>query len=68
MVDILALALGLFIYIKPERVIEFQRQFYRSINWNMEPISMAKEISNTRLMGLFLMFVVMWCAIYFFTR
>jgi len=36
----------------PARVIAFQQKFYSWINWRMEPISMSKEIRNTRLMGL----------------
>ena len=36
----------------PQRVIAFQQAFYLRINWRMEPVSMAKEIRNTRLMGL----------------
>ena len=36
----------------PERVIAFQQAFYLRINWRMEPVSMAKEIRNTRWMGL----------------
>ncbi len=36
----------------PRKVIVFQQRFYSRINWRMEPISMSKEIRNTRLMGL----------------
>ena len=36
----------------PQKVIAFQQRFYSWINWRMEPISMCKEIRNTRLMGL----------------
>ncbi len=36
----------------PRKVIAFQQRFYSWINWRMEPISMSKEIRNTRLMGL----------------
>jgi len=45
---------GLFIFFNPALVIEIQRKFYEKINWRIEPISMKKEIRNTRIMGLFL--------------
>ncbi len=35
----------------PGKVIAFQQKFYARINWRMEPISMSKEVRNTRLMG-----------------
>jgi hypothetical protein len=37
-------------------MIEIQRKFYEKINWKVEPVSMEKEIRNTRIMGLFLVF------------
>ncbi len=45
---------GLFLALKPRQAIELQKKFYTKINWNIEPISLGKEIRNTRLMGLFL--------------
>lgn len=45
------LAVGFFLLLRPELVIEMQRRFYALINWRMEPISMEKEIRNTRIMG-----------------
>ncbi|MDD5253071.1 MAG: hypothetical protein WC416_03610 [Candidatus Omnitrophota bacterium] len=41
-------------FFKPGAVIEFQRKFYEKINWRIEPISMPREVRNTKLMGLFL--------------
>ncbi len=49
---------GLFVFLKPIQMIEFQKAFYRCINWKMEPIDMAKEIRHTKWMGLFLMVFV----------
>lgn len=49
--SIICLFIGLFLLIKPESAIEIQRKFYEKINWKIEPISMAKEIRNTKLMG-----------------
>ena len=42
---------GLFMFMRPEAAIELQRRFYARINWRMEPISMSKELRNTRIMG-----------------
>ncbi|MDD5135978.1 MAG: hypothetical protein PHX20_05880 [Candidatus Omnitrophica bacterium] len=36
---------------KPQKAIKIQIAFYRFINWKMEPVSMEKEIRNTRMMG-----------------
>jgi hypothetical protein len=37
---------------KPRKVIDTQIALYRPFNWKIEPISMEKEIRNTRIMGL----------------
>ncbi len=57
-----AVILGAFIYVRPLTVIELQKQFYRLINWRIEPISMEKEIRNTKYMGIFLLIaiVIIW--------
>lgn len=49
-----SIVMGLFLFLKPSMVIELQKKFYEKINWRIEPISMQKEIRNTRIMGLFL--------------
>ena len=49
-----SMILGLFVFFKPEMTIEIQRKFYEKINWRIEPISMPKEIRNTKIMGMFL--------------
>jgi len=51
---ILSLGLGLFIFFKPALAIEIQKRFYALINWRIEPISMPKELRNTKIMGIFL--------------
>ena len=43
---------------KPQLAIEIQQRFYAKINWKIEPISMEKEIRNTRIMGGFLIVVL----------
>jgi hypothetical protein len=46
---------GAFCFKYPQRAIAFQQYFYSKINWRIEPISVAKEIKNTRVMGIFLL-------------
>jgi hypothetical protein len=41
-------------FLKPDLAIEMQRKFYATINWRIEPISMQKELRNTKIMGIFL--------------
>jgi len=43
--------IGSFLVIKPLLAIEFQKRFYALINWRIEPISLEKEVRNTRIMG-----------------
>jgi len=49
-----ALGYGIMLFVRPVLVIGLQQKFYEKINWRMEPISMQKEIRNTRIMGVFL--------------
>jgi len=58
--------LGVFLYTAPSMAIELQKKFYRSLNWNIEPISMEKEIKNTKRMGSFLVIFVAICCVYYF--
>ena len=64
----LAFGFGLFIYFDPQRTFEIQKRFYRMINWHIEPISLQKEIRNTKFMGLFLIFFVIIAVFYFFYK
>ena len=43
--------LGAYIFLRPRKVIDFQIRFYKLINWQVTPISMEKEIRNTKIMG-----------------
>ena len=61
------LTVGLSLIIKPEVAIEIQRRFYAKINWNIEPISMEKEVRNTRIMGWFLIALVLATLIFILT-
>ena len=65
---LIALLLGGYIYTHPQAIIEIQKQFYALINWRMEPISMSKEIRNTKLMGAFLIIFVLISCIYYWLR
>jgi len=57
LVSVVGITIGLFVFFKPESTIEIQRKFYEKINWRIEPISMQKEIRNTKIMGMFLVAV-----------
>lgn len=48
-----ALIFGLFLFVSPLKAFDIQRRFYTLINWRIEPISVEKEIRNTRWMGIF---------------
>ncbi len=56
--------IGLFLCFNSGLAIEIQRRFYERINWRIEPISMQKEIQNTRIMGLFLITATLSIIIY----
>ena len=55
LLSVLSAGAGLFIFFKPDLAIEIQKRFYAKINWRIEPISMPKELRNTRIMGIFLL-------------
>jgi len=56
-VSTVAILFGALIAWKPRKVIDLQTALYRPFNWKLEPISMKKEIRNTRLMGLTLVII-----------
>ena len=52
----------------PDLAIKIQKKFYELINWHITPISMRKEIRNTRILGgslLFISFILMVCLVLF---
>lgn len=57
LISVVGIIIGLFVFFKPGLTIEIQRKFYEKINWRIEPISMQKEIRNTKIMGIFLVVV-----------
>ena len=65
--SLIGLGSGAFMVINPCLSIEIQRRFYCLINWKIEPISLAKEIRNTRAMGWFLIILsIITIALVFF--
>jgi len=63
-----ALLFGHFVYTNPEKIIDIHKKFYRLINWRMEPISIPKEIRNTKRMGLFLILFTLISCIYYWLQ
>jgi len=51
-IAVIAIAFGGLVAWKPKKIIDIQIALYRPFNWKIEPISMEKEIRNTRIMGL----------------
>jgi len=51
-IAVIAIAFGSLLAWKPKKIIDMQIALYRRLNWKIEPISMKKEIRNTRIMGL----------------
>lgn len=56
--SVIAFFMGMLIFLRPRETIEMQIHFYRLINWRLEPVSWGLELRNTRLMGVFLMLIV----------
>jgi len=51
LIAIFALANGIVCLRNPQAAIHIQQRFYAKINWKLEPIDLAKELRNTRIMG-----------------
>ena len=68
-VAVFSFGFAFFIIKNPKKIFEIQKKFYALINWRIEPISLEKEIRNTKLMGLFLfLFTLIICIYYFFSK
>ena len=63
-----SLVIGLWMFLKPALAIEMQRRFYEKINWRITPISMQKELRNTRIMGLFLVCFALMTTVYIIVK
>lgn len=64
LIAFLSFSIGLFLAIKPALAIEAQRRFYLMINWRVEPVSMQKELRNTRIIGIFLVVTAIIWSVY----
>jgi hypothetical protein len=62
------IAIGAYLLLRPSSAIHMQARFYEKINWRIEPISMKREIRNTRIMGLFLIIICSITIGYIFIR
>lgn len=60
-----AILFGIFLMTAPLKAFEIQKKFYAMINWRIEPISLEKEIRNTRVMGLFLLVCTAAACLYY---
>ncbi|MBF0594144.1 MAG: hypothetical protein HQL22_04185 [Candidatus Omnitrophica bacterium] len=61
------ITLGVFLFLRPDRAIELQQQFYLKINWRIEPVNMPLEIRNTKIMAAFFIFVIVCLTTYAIT-
>ncbi|PIQ86729.1 MAG: hypothetical protein COV73_04295 [Candidatus Omnitrophica bacterium CG11_big_fil_rev_8_21_14_0_20_43_6] len=55
---------GLWVFFNTEFTMKVQTKFYKKINWLMMPISMQKEIKNTRIMALILIIISLMSVVY----
>ena len=60
----IAIVIGALVVWQPRKVIDTQIALYRPFNWKIEPISMEKEIRNTRLMGLSVLILGIFALVY----
>ena len=67
-ISVVSVLFGIFIYRAPLKAFDIQKRFYRLINWSIEPISLQKEVRNTKLMGVFLICFVIGVWIYVLFR
>lgn len=68
MAPLASLIIGAFLFFKPALAIELQKRFYAMLNWLIEPISMPKEIRNTKAMGLALVVIAVIAAAFILMR
>lgn len=66
LISVISISIGSFLFLNPTSAIETQKKFYERINWRVEPVSMQKEIRNTKIMGLFLIIVTILTMLYIF--
>lgn len=49
---VMGMIFGALVAWHPKKILDAQIAFYKHVNWKMQPISMEKEVRNTRMMGL----------------
>lgn len=54
-IGLIGIAAGVFLIKKPNSAIKIQQSFYSKINWDIKPISLDKELRNTKFMGYILL-------------
>ena len=64
LIFVFSFSIGFLLTVKPSLAIEIQRRVYEKINWRIEPISMSKEIRNTKIMGVLLIVITLAAIIY----
>ncbi len=60
----IGLIFGLWVFFNTEPILKVQTKFYEKTNWLMVPISMLKEVRNTRIMALILILISIASAVY----
>ncbi|MCM8780530.1 MAG: hypothetical protein NC908_01210 [Candidatus Omnitrophica bacterium] len=55
--SLVSINIGAFFVVRPTTAIKLQIKFYEKINWKISPVSMQKEVRNTRIMGFILIVV-----------
>lgn len=53
-ISCLGFALGILSVVRPSRSIRLYQQIMERFNWKVAPIDLAREIRNTRILGLVL--------------
>ena len=66
LIALLGLTGGVACLKKPDLAIKIQKRFYELINWQIVPISMAKEVRNTRILGGILLSVSLVLVVFLF--
>ena len=67
-IAVISAFIGFFIFSRPASAIQIQKKFYQKINWRIEPISIPKEIRNTKIMGAFLLAMAVLVLVYLAAR
>jgi len=60
----IAIMFGALVAWNPKKAINTQTAIYRIFNWKLVPISMQKEMRNTRIMGLIVIIAGALAAVY----